>query len=120
MLSWTWLSLASLVHFCRLPSLACQALAAGCTIVCKPAEDTPLTALALAALGEQAGVPAGVFNVIPSSRAHSITNGTELCENETVRKVCTRLLKIVAVVACSNVQGVAQIPVFPPPLFLFF
>ena len=40
------------------------ALAAGCTIVCKPAEDTPLSALALAALAEQAGFPKGVVNVI--------------------------------------------------------
>ena len=40
------------------------ALAAGCTAVIKPAEDTPLCALALAALAEQAGFPAGVFNVV--------------------------------------------------------
>jgi len=40
------------------------ALAAGCTIIIKPAEDTPLSALALARLGEQAGVPAGVVSVV--------------------------------------------------------
>ena len=40
------------------------ALAVGCTVVCKPASETPLTALALAELAERAGVPAGVFNVI--------------------------------------------------------
>jgi succinate-semialdehyde dehydrogenase/glutarate-semialdehyde dehydrogenase len=44
------------------------ALAAGCSVVLKPAEDTPLTALALAALLEEAGVPAGVVNVVPTSR----------------------------------------------------
>jgi succinate-semialdehyde dehydrogenase/glutarate-semialdehyde dehydrogenase len=44
------------------------ALAAGCTVVCKPAEDTPLTSLALAALAEEAGVPAGVLNVVTASR----------------------------------------------------
>src|SRR5574343_1118523 len=40
------------------------ALAAGCTVIVKPAEQTPLTALALAALAEAAGLPAGVFNVV--------------------------------------------------------
>lgn len=44
------------------------ALAAGCTVVAKPAEDTPLTALALAYLGEQAGFPAGVLNLVSASR----------------------------------------------------
>ena len=40
------------------------ALAAGCTVVVKPAEDTPLSALALAELAQRAGVPKGVFNVV--------------------------------------------------------
>ncbi len=40
------------------------ALAAGCTVVVKPAEDTPLTALALAELAHRAGIPKGVINVI--------------------------------------------------------
>jgi succinate-semialdehyde dehydrogenase/glutarate-semialdehyde dehydrogenase len=44
------------------------ALAAGCTVVLKPAEDTPLTALAVAGLLKEAGVPAGVVNVVPTSR----------------------------------------------------
>jgi len=44
---------------------AAPALAVGCTMVVKPAEDTPLSALALAVLAERAGVPAGVFNVVP-------------------------------------------------------
>ena len=44
------------------------ALAAGCSVVLKPAEDTPLTALALAGLLEEAGVPAGVVNVVPTSQ----------------------------------------------------
>ncbi len=46
------------------------ALAAGCTVVAKPAEDTPLTALALAALAEEAGLPPGVLNVVTASRSH--------------------------------------------------
>jgi len=44
------------------------ALAAGCTVVCKPAEDTPLTSLALVKLAEQAGVPPGVLNIVTASR----------------------------------------------------
>lgn len=44
------------------------ALAAGCTVVCKPAEDTPLTSLALVKLAEKAGVPPGVLNIVTASR----------------------------------------------------
>nr|WP_198984364.1 NAD-dependent succinate-semialdehyde dehydrogenase [Herbaspirillum sp. ASV7] len=44
------------------------ALAAGCTVVCKPAEDTPLTSLALVRLAQEAGVPAGVINIVTASR----------------------------------------------------
>lgn len=44
------------------------ALAAGCTVVAKPAEDTPLTALALVKLAEEAGIPPGVLNIVTSSR----------------------------------------------------
>ena len=58
------------------------ALAVGCTVVCKPASETPLTALALAELGERAGIPKGVFNVI-TGRASVI--GAELTSNPVVR-----------------------------------
>ena len=61
------------------------ALAAGCTVVCKPAEDTPLSALALAALGAEAGVPAGVFNVITGKEPVPISR--ELCESKVVKKI---------------------------------
>lgn len=61
------------------------ALAAGCPVVVKPAEDTPLCALALAWLAEQAGIPKGVFNVITSS--HGAEVGVELTTNPIVRKV---------------------------------
>ena len=61
------------------------ALAVGCTVVSKPAEQTPLTAIALAVLAEQAGIPAGVFNVIVGLDGPGI--GRELCGNEKVRKI---------------------------------
>jgi succinate-semialdehyde dehydrogenase/glutarate-semialdehyde dehydrogenase len=60
------------------------ALAAGCTMVVRPAEATPLSALALAVLAERAGVPAGVFSVI-TGPAREI--GSELTANATVRKL---------------------------------
>jgi succinate-semialdehyde dehydrogenase/glutarate-semialdehyde dehydrogenase len=60
------------------------ALAAGCPLVVKPAEDTPLTALALAALAERAGMPPGVFNVVTGD---PIPIGAELTAHPTVRKL---------------------------------
>jgi len=60
------------------------ALAAGCTVVVKPSEETPLTALALAALAERAGLPKGVLNVICGSPE---AIGGELTANPTVRKL---------------------------------
>lgn len=61
------------------------ALAAGCTVVLKPAAETPLSALALAELAQQAGVPAGVFNVIPSTDAKGI--GAVFTSSPLVNKV---------------------------------
>jgi succinate-semialdehyde dehydrogenase / glutarate-semialdehyde dehydrogenase len=60
------------------------ALAAGCTMVCKPATATPYSALALAELAERAGVPAGVFNVVTGSSGEI---GGELTSNPTIRKL---------------------------------
>ena len=60
------------------------ALAAGCTVVLKPAGATPFSALALAELAERAGIPKGVFNVITGD---SKAIGAELCANPTVRKL---------------------------------
>ena len=62
-----------------------SALAAGCTVVCKPAEDTPLSALALAVLAEQAGFPAGVFNIVTTAKPASV--GDELTTNPLVRGI---------------------------------
>ncbi|BFM07980.1 NAD-dependent succinate-semialdehyde dehydrogenase [Halioxenophilus aromaticivorans] len=61
------------------------ALAAGCTFVSKPAKETPLSALALAALAEEAGIPAGVFNVVVGQSSRAI--GGELTSNPIVRKL---------------------------------
>ena len=60
------------------------ALAAGCTMILKPAPETPLTALALAALAEEAGVPAGVFNVVTGDAA---AIGGALMDSTVVRKL---------------------------------
>lgn len=61
------------------------ALAAGCTIVIKPAEQTPLSALALAELANRAGMPAGVINVLTADSENSITIGKVLCDSPKVR-----------------------------------
>jgi len=63
------------------------ALAAGCTVVVKPAEQTPLSALALAELAQRAGLPPGVFNVVPADEERSIDVGKALCESPIVRKL---------------------------------
>ena len=64
---------------------AAPALAAGCSIVARPAELTPLSALALGVLAERAGIPAGVISIVTTLDAAE--TGKEFCENETVRKI---------------------------------
>ena len=61
------------------------ALAVGCGMVMRPATETPLSALAMAALAERAGVPAGLFAVVTSTDASGV--GKEFCANPTVRKI---------------------------------
>ena len=61
------------------------ALAAGCTVVLKPAEQTPYSALALAYLAEQAGVPKGVFNIVTAE--DPVPVGEEMTANPKVRKI---------------------------------
>ena len=63
------------------------ALAAGCTVVIKPAELTPLTALAAAELAARAGIPAGVLNVLTADSDNSIAVGKVFCESDTVRHI---------------------------------
>ena len=64
---------------------AAPALAAGCTFVCKPAIQTPYSALAMAELGARAGIPAGVLNIVTGVAATAI--GGELTSNPIVRKL---------------------------------
>lgn len=63
------------------------ALAAGCTVVCKPAEDTPLTSLALVRLAEEAGIPAGVLNIVTASRARTPEVVDVWLDDPRVRKI---------------------------------
>ncbi len=63
---------------------AAPALAAGCPVILKPAEQTPFSAMALAELGKRAGIPKGVFNVITGSPAPI---GEEFCKSKVVRKL---------------------------------
>ncbi|GCE82097.1 NAD-dependent succinate-semialdehyde dehydrogenase [Komagataeibacter diospyri] len=60
------------------------ALAAGCAMIVKPSEDTPLTALALAELAKQAGVPAGLLQILPGD---GVTLGKALCASPDIRKL---------------------------------
>lgn len=79
------------------------ALAAGCTVVAKPAELTPFSALAFALLGERAGVPAGVFNVVTGDAA---AIGDEFSENPAIRKISftgsTRVGKLLQQKSATN------------------
>src|SRR5438132_13451819 len=66
---------------------AAPAIAAGCTMVLKPAEQTPLSALAVAKLAEEAGLPAGVFNVGTGDAEDAPAIGGEMTSNPLVRKL---------------------------------
>lgn len=63
------------------------ALAVGCTVIAKPAEDTPLTALALAVLAQEAGVPNGVLNMISASRENGVAAVADWLVDDRVRKI---------------------------------
>ena len=63
------------------------ALAAGCTVIIKPAELTPLTALAAGELALRAGIPAGVLNLLTADSANSISIGKVLCASDIVRHI---------------------------------
>ena len=87
------------------------ALAAGCTIVLKPSEDAPLSALALAALAEQAGFSPGIFNVVTGSRESAATIGKVLSTHPDVQKISftgsTAVGKILMKQAADTVKRVS-------------
>eukprot|EP00039_Didymoeca_costata_P007970 m.106113 g.106113 ORF g.106113 m.106113 type:complete len:514 (+) comp13896_c0_seq3:225-1766(+) len=88
------------------------ALAAGCTVVVKPSELTPLTALAAARLGEEAGLPPGVVNVVTCSPSETKAIGNELCTNPTVKKLSftgsTAVGKLLMAECASTVKRVSM------------
>lgn len=63
------------------------ALAAGCTVVAKPAPETPLSTLACCILAERAGIPAGVLNAVTTDKEGSAAVGQEMCANPVVKKI---------------------------------
>ena len=71
----------------RITRKVAPALAAGCTVIIKPAELTPLTALAAAELAIRAGIPAGVLNILSADSANSIAIGKVLCASDVVRHI---------------------------------
>jgi succinate-semialdehyde dehydrogenase/glutarate-semialdehyde dehydrogenase len=73
--------------FAMLTRKIAPALAAGCTVVAKPAEDTPLSALAVAVLAEEAGVPAGVINIVTASRERTPEVAGVWMKDARVRKI---------------------------------
>ena len=84
------------------------ALAAGCTFVSRPAELTPLSALAMAALGERAGIPAGVFNVVVSADSAGV--GQEFCANPKVRKISfTGSTRVGAILMRQAADGIKKL-----------
>jgi succinate-semialdehyde dehydrogenase / glutarate-semialdehyde dehydrogenase len=88
------------------------ALAAGCTVVCKPAPATPFSALALAELAERAGMPAGVLNFVTSDVEKAAEVGRELTTNPIVRKISftgsTRVGKLLMEQCAGTVKKVSM------------
>jgi succinate-semialdehyde dehydrogenase/glutarate-semialdehyde dehydrogenase len=87
------------------------ALAAGCTVVIKPAEATPLSALAVAELAQRAGMPAGVLNIITADAEQSIEIGKVLCSSDVVRHLSftgsTEVGRILARQCASTVKKIS-------------
>lgn len=85
-------------------------MAAGCTCVIKPSEDTPLSALAAVELAQQAGVPKGVINVVTTSRKNAPAVGKILCEDHSVGCISftgsTAVGKILYGMAANNIKRV--------------
>lgn len=88
------------------------ALAAGCPVVAKPAEDTPLSSLALAELAKRAGIPDGLINIVTCSREQAARVGAALTGSEKVRKISftgsTQVGKILMRQAADSVKKVSM------------
>ena len=86
------------------------ALAVGCSFVCKPADETPLSALAMAYLAEKSGLPKGLFSVITSKKASLI--GKEMCYNKKIRKLTftgsTEVGRILLEQGAKNIQKMSM------------
>ncbi|MBK7614019.1 MAG: NAD-dependent succinate-semialdehyde dehydrogenase [Burkholderiales bacterium] len=87
------------------------ALAAGCPVVIKPAEATPLSALAVAELAQRAGMPAGVLNIVTADAEQSIEVGKVLCSSDVVRHLSftgsTEVGRILAAQCAPTVKKLA-------------
>jgi succinate-semialdehyde dehydrogenase / glutarate-semialdehyde dehydrogenase len=87
------------------------ALAAGCPVVIKPAEATPLSALAAAELAQRAGMPAGVLNIVTANAERSIEVGKALCASDVVRHLSftgsTEVGRILAAQCAPTIKKVA-------------
>ena len=87
------------------------ALAAGCPVIIKPAEQTPLSALALAELAQRAGMPAGVLNVLSADSDNSVEIGKVLCSSDVVRHLSftgsTEVGRILARQCASTIKKVS-------------
>ena len=87
------------------------ALAAGCTVVIKPAEQTPLSALALAELAQRAGMPPGVLNVLTADSERSIAIGKLLCSSDKIRHmsftVSTEVVRILAAQCAPTIKKIS-------------
>ncbi len=87
------------------------ALAAGCPVVIKPAEATPLSALAVAELAQRAGMPAGVLNIVTADAGNSIAVGKVLCASDVVRHLSftgsTEVGRILAAQCAPTVKKVS-------------
>lgn len=99
---------------------AAAALAAGCTIVCKPASQTPFSALAFGVIAEDIGLPSGVLNVVTGSAA---AIADEFCENDAVRKITftgsTEIGKTLSAKAMAKLKRVSMELGGNAPLIIF-
>ncbi|KAK0394879.1 hypothetical protein QR680_000984 [Steinernema hermaphroditum] len=102
---------------------AAAALAAGCTLVVKPAEDTPLSALALAQTAKDAGLPDGVFNVLPADRTNTAAISKYLCNSIDVDAISftgsTAVGKLLLAQSASTVKRVCLENGGNAPLIVF-